>query len=102
MTELDGVPDISLDVPEDRQTCADAASNAVRNAFAFYRRKRMDEFRGERPLICTCFGVTEEAVEVFVGANHPASVDEVSDSLRAGSGCGSCRMLIQEIIDAND
>jgi NAD(P)H-nitrite reductase large subunit len=27
-------------------------------------------------------------------------VDEVSASLRAGSGCGSCRMLIQELIDS--
>lgn len=101
LTELSGVPDIPLERPADRQPCANAVSNAVRIAFAWYRHKRLDEFRGERPLICTCFGVTEEAVEDFIGANHPASVDEVSESLRAGLGCGSCRMLIQEIIDAN-
>lgn len=101
LTGLSGLPDVPLQLPDDRQGCADAVATAVRNAFGSFRLKRLEEFRGETALICTCFGVTEEAVESFIGANRPESVDEVSNTLRAGSGCGSCRMLIQEIIDAN-
>lgn len=85
-----------------RLGCSDAAVRAVRNAFADYRSRRIEEFRGEKALICTCFCVTEDTIEQFVTSNHPHGVDEVSEAIRAGSGCGSCRMLMQEIIDAND
>ena len=102
LTGLSGIPDISLELPDDRRGCERAVSEAFRKAFASYRQKLVAEFRGEKPLICTCFGVPEETVEAYVAANHPESVDEVSKRLRAGNGCGSCRMLIQEIIDAND
>jgi NifU-like protein involved in Fe-S cluster formation/bacterioferritin-associated ferredoxin len=87
--------------PCDRLECAQAAVNAIKNAFANYRSSRLEEFRGEKALICTCFGVAEETIEQFVKTRHPHDVIEVSDALRAGSGCGSCRMLIREIIDAN-
>jgi NifU-like protein len=101
LTELSGVTGASIEIPVDRQACERAVSNAFRYAFASYRQKLLDEFRGEKALICTCFGVAEETVESYVAAKRPASVEEVSIDLRAGSGCGSCRMLIQEIIDAN-
>ncbi len=86
---------------EERQECADTVLNAVRKAFADHRTRTLEEFRGEKALICTCFGVAEETVEEFVRSAHPIDVVGVSDNLRAGNGCGSCRMLIQEIIDAN-
>lgn len=102
LTELSGVPDPCLQLPPARQDCLQAVTNAFRFAFASYRAKRIEEFPGEKPLICTCFGIAEETVEEFVAAKRPRSVDDVSNTVRAGSGCGSCRMLIQEIIDAND
>lgn len=85
----------------DRSDCWSAAHNAAKSAFADYRDRRVEEFRGEKALICTCFGVAEEAVEEFVRSSHPKDAGEVAQALRAGSGCGSCRMLIQEIVDAN-
>lgn len=84
-----------------RLECSEAVVRAVKSAFADYRSRRIEEFRGEKALICTCFGVTEDTIEQFVRSSHPRGVNEVSDALRAGGGCGSCRMLIQEIIDAN-
>lgn len=85
----------------DRKECSDAVVKAARVAFADYRTRTLEEFSGEKPLICMCFGVAEETVEEFARTSHSTTVEDVSDGLRAGSGCGSCRMLIQEIIDAN-
>jgi NifU-like protein len=87
--------------PCDRPECAQSAVHGIKKAFADFRSRRLEEFRGEKALICTCFGVAEETIEQFVKTRHAHDVIKVSDALRAGSGCGSCRMLIQEIIDAN-
>lgn len=85
----------------ERPDCTNAVVRAIQNALADHRSRLIEEFRGEKALICTCFGVTEETVEDFVRSTRPGTVSDVSENLRAGSGCGSCRMLIQEIIDAN-
>jgi NifU-like protein len=98
LLDLHGDIEINL---SDRLACSEAVVRAVKNAFADHRSRLLEEFSGEKALICTCFGVTEETVEDFVRSARPNGVREVSEDLRAGSGCGSCRMLIQEIIDAN-
>jgi NifU-like protein len=67
---------------------------------AEYRRHRIEEFQGEKALICTCFGVSEETIVNVIAENDLTDVDEVSGLCRAGSGCGSCRMLIAELIDS--
>ena len=100
LTDLHGLIDDKPTVGE-RSDCRSAVLNAVKAAFADYRNRRVEEFRGEKALICTCFGVAEETVEEFVRSSRPNDAGEVAQTLRAGSGCGSCRMLIQEIIDAN-
>lgn len=87
-------------LPPQRTQCARVVLEAVRATLFNYRADRLLEFNGEKALICTCFGVTEEAIEKFVEKNEPASVDDVTAACRAGGGCGSCRMLIQEMLDA--
>ena len=85
--------------PAERRQCSHIVLEAVRAALADHRSLLIEEFRGERALICTCFGVSEETLETFISANSPRSVHDVTAACRAGSGCGSCRMLIQEMID---
>lgn len=85
--------------PQSRKQCADLVLNALKDALSDYRSYILQEFGGEKALICTCFGVAEETVETYINANSPASVNEVTAACRAGGGCGSCRMLIQELID---
>ena len=84
-----------------RSGCETAVFTAVKIAFAEYRARKVEEFRGEKALICTCFGIEEETLERFLRSEDVKDITEVMQRLRAGSGCGSCRMLIQEIIDAN-
>jgi NifU-like protein len=69
---------------------------------AAYRARRIEEFQGEKALICTCFGVSEETIIGAIAENGFTEVEQVSKAYRAGSGCGSCRFLIQELIDMRD
>ncbi|MBK8810197.1 MAG: iron-sulfur cluster assembly scaffold protein [Acidobacteria bacterium] len=80
--------------PETRVHCLNTVLNSLRNALADFRRRQLEGFVGEKALVCTCFGVTEETVE-SCGAT---SVEEAGEITNAGTGCGSCRMLIEEII----
>ena len=89
------------DIPNDRELCAESAIDALRAAFADLRVRRVEEFRGEEALICSCFGVTETAVEGVIATGEVATVDDVTDACRAGGGCGACRMLIQEMLDSH-
>jgi NifU-like protein involved in Fe-S cluster formation/bacterioferritin-associated ferredoxin len=82
-----------------RTTCVEAAHSAARAAFRNYRSQKIEEYLGEKALVCTCFGVGEETIVKFVEETRTASIEEVISNTRAGSGCGSCRMLIQEIVE---
>ncbi len=85
--------------PERRRQCAEVVVEALRRALAENRDRIVSEFKGETALICTCFGVSEDAIEAAIGGGAANTVDEVSAVTRAGLGCGSCRMLIQEMLD---
>jgi NifU-like protein len=94
------VYEILGDFPDERQHCCQLAVDALAGAFAAFRRKRIEEFSGEKALICTCFGISEDAIESLIRERGMTEISKVSEACNAGSGCGSCRMLIQEMIDA--
>lgn len=98
---LDIVRDRFDPLPADRTQCLQVPFESLRAALADHRNRLLKEFQGDDPLVCTCFGVSEGLIEKFIAENSPATVDDVSAECRAGSGCGSCRMLIQEMIDQN-
>ncbi len=85
--------------PENRTHCRELALNALQNAFADFRRVQIEEWVGEKALICTCFSISEETIENLVKKDALETVEDVTDACRAGGGCGSCQPLIQDIID---
>ena len=87
------------ELPRDRVHCGQTAIEALKGVFAEYRRRQLASYDGEDPLICSCFGVSEAAIIEKVSRYGLSSVEEVAQVCRAGLGYGSCRMLIQEIID---
>ena len=108
LAELHGLNDSELSAlisnflgppPVGRTACSKIAIEALRSAFADLRSKRVEEFRGETPLICSCFGVSQDRIEAAIRERFLETVDEVTDVCNAGGGCGSCRMLIQELLD---
>jgi NifU-like protein len=111
LSEMHGLNDVELhqaisdelgSFPLERTQCAYVVFQALRNAMAAYRARRIEEFQGEKALICTCFGVSEETIIGGIAENGFTEVEQVSKAYRAGSGCGSCRFLIQELIDMRD
>lgn len=82
-----------------REHCLQLCLNALQAAFTDFRAFQIEEFTGEKALICTCFGVSEETIEDVIKKNSLATVEEVTEKCSAGGGCGSCQPLIQEILD---
>jgi NifU-like protein len=81
--------------------CVELPIKALQDAFTDFREFTLEEFTGEKALICTCFSVSEEQIETSVKGNNLQTVEEVGDFCNAGTGCGSCQQLIQEIIDSS-
>jgi len=111
LSELHGLNDDELrDVvgdalgrfPLNREQCASVVFDALHKAMSNYRELRVAEYEGEKALICTCFGISEDTIVATIAENKLTEVEDVANHVRAGSGCGSCRMLIQELIDSSD
>lgn len=83
-----------------RRHCLDLCFEALERALAEYRASQIEEWTGETALICSCFGVSEETIERVARDYHLREVEEVTEKCGAGGGCGSCRMLIEEILDS--
>ena len=107
LTELHGLENAELKIdlenelgkfPDARTHCAEICFDALHAALNDFRSMQIEEFTGEKALICTCFGVSEEEIENVIETNAVESVEEVTDVCNAGGGCGSCRMLIEELI----
>jgi NifU-like protein len=82
-----------------RGHCPEICLDALEAAFADFRAFQLEEFQGEKALICTCFGVAEDTVEEAIVAGGCETVGEVGEFCHAGTGCGSCQFLIQELLD---
>lgn len=107
LTELHGTEEVELslatkfpDLPYERRHCVATVIDAFRNTLAEYRARCVEEFRGEKALICTCFGIDEDRIVSLIATENITDVSQVTAACNAGRGCGSCRMLIQELIDS--
>jgi NifU-like protein len=88
------------EVPIGRTHCIEVALQAFRNALAQHRAKLIEEFHSETALICTCFGVTEETIVDLIENKYMRDISDISAACNAGLGCGSCQMLVRELIDS--
>lgn len=89
------------EAPAGRHHCFNICFDALQNALADFRRRQVDDWNGDDALICSCFGVAESVIEAEVLENGLSSVEAVGAACRAGTGCGSCQPLIQEILDSD-
>jgi assimilatory nitrate reductase catalytic subunit len=49
-------------------------------------------------ILCACMNVGRNQISRYISKNPVASLQEVCDGTRAGTGCGSCRMEVQGMI----
>jgi NifU-like protein len=84
--------------PIDREHCAALACEALISAVKQYSDSVRDEWIGDEPLICTCFGVSERTIETEIQARGLRTIAEVTRACNAGAGCRSCHCLIEDIL----
>ena len=84
-------------LPKEKMHCSVMGRDALERAIACYRGDPEKEVEGE--VICECFGVTDVQIERAVTENHLTSIEDVTDFVKAGGGCGNCHDNIQDIID---
>jgi len=52
----------------------------------------------ENPLVCFCFGVTEQEVMAVIHEYPVETVMDITDWCKAGNGCTSCWPLLDELL----
>lgn len=87
-------------IPTEREHCVATAAEAFKKALSAYRAKAASEYNGESPLVCSCYGISEDGVNAVIRQFEITELSEYMKHSRAGTGCGSCRMIIEEMIDA--
>ena len=96
---LDGVfAELNQELPC-KDGCRRALSRALDAALADHRMRCIEESVRSTPLICSCFGVEERAIIELISEGCE-SFEDISARCNAGSGCGSCIMVIDEILDS--
>ena len=78
--------------------CASLACEALLDAIREFSNAARDDWAGDEALICTCFFVSERTIEREIQARGLTTVAEVTKACNAGGGCGSCHLLIEEIL----
>lgn len=85
-------------LPKEKMHCSVMGRDALEKAIAHYKGHAVKEKEGE--IVCECFGVTDIDIERAVRENSLKTVEDVTDYVKAGGGCGNCHDRIEEIISA--
>lgn len=85
-------------LPKEKMHCSVMGRDALEKAIADFLGEKEKKVEGE--IVCECFGVTDLEIERIVRENNLSTIEDVTDYVKAGGGCGSCHEKIQEIIDS--
>jgi NifU-like protein len=83
-------------LPKEKMHCSVLGRDALEHAIANYRGEEIKEKEGE--IVCECFGITNLEIERAVTESGLTTVEDVTDYVKAGGGCGNCHDRIREII----
>jgi len=84
-------------LPKEKMHCSVMGRDALEKAISCYLGEAEKKIEGE--IVCECFGVTDVEIERAVKENHLKTIEDVTDYVKAGGGCGNCHDRIQEIIN---
>ncbi len=85
-------------LPKEKMHCSVMGRDALEKAILFYRGEPDKKVDGE--IVCECFGVTDKEIRRVVKENTLSTVEDVTDFIKAGGGCGNCHEKIVEIMDS--
>ena len=87
-------------LPEAKMHCSVMGQEALEAAIYKYRGIEVDHHDDddEGTLLCKCFGVTENKVRRIILENGLQTVEQVTNYIKAGGGCGSCLAGIEDVL----
>lgn len=88
-----------VNVPSDRRHCIALCREALQDALRNYRQTALTAWQGADSYICVCFSVSEKTIQETIAHGALHTIAEVTAKCNAGAGCGSCRSLIQDLLD---
>ncbi len=86
------------ELPKEKMHCSVMGRDALEKAISHYRGEKEKKVEGE--IVCECFGVTDVDIRRAVTENNLSTIEDVTDYVKAGGGCGKCHEKIQDIIDS--
>lgn len=84
-------------LPKEKMHCSVMGQEALEKAIACYRGEPEKKMEGN--LVCECFGVTDVQIQRALADHRLTTIEEVTNYIKAGGGCGKCHDTIQELID---
>ncbi len=86
-------------LPEEKMHCSVMGQEALEAAIFNYRGIPLIEHDDDHsPLICTCFGISEDRIRRIIAENHLTQAEQVTNYIKAGGGCGTCLSHIDDLI----
>ncbi len=86
-------------LPKQKVHCSVMGREALEAAIYNYRTGKKLDKALEGEVVCHCFGVTDKEVERAVRENEIQTLEELTNTCKAGGGCGNCLPELQQIID---
>ncbi|MBT8339235.1 MAG: Fe-S cluster assembly protein NifU [Desulfatitalea sp.] len=93
----DHIADYLGGLPKEKMHCSVMGHEALEKAIACYRGEPDKVQAGN--VVCECFHITDLQLERAVTDHSLKSIEEITNYIKAGGGCGQCHDTIQGIID---
>ncbi len=86
-------------LPEAKIHCSVMGQEALEAAIYTYRGIPLETHdEDESAMICTCFSITEAKIRRTIEENGLTEAEQVTNYIKAGGGCGSCLVNIDDLI----
>jgi NifU-like protein len=86
-------------LPDAKMHCSVMGQEALEAAIYKYRGIEVEHHEDDDgTLVCTCYGISEKKIRRAIAENRLTTVEQVTNYVKAGGGCGSCLADIEDIL----